>query len=303
MIYMNMGKASAQRAFTLIELLVVIAIIAILAAMLLPALAAAKQSAQVTRCMSNKKQMDLAWIMYAGDNADILADNHDYYPGVGPWEPGTQTPAWAEGILDWTSSGQNTNLLYLLNGELSLLGSYVGNQSAIFWCPSDTFLSPAQSALGWANRCRSITMNAAVGPPPTSETGGKYMGFSWSADYFVVVTKFSGFTHPGTADTWVFMDEHPDSIDDTLLYSDVEPTALQNGTGQFTEFPAAYHNKACGIAFADGHAECHKWINAQTTIPITYQAHVVGVNQQVNVTLDPDLQWLAQKTPRPANDY
>jgi prepilin-type processing-associated H-X9-DG protein len=116
----------------------------------------------------------------------------------------------------------------------------------------------------------------------------------------------SGFTYPGPANSWVFMDEHPDSIDDATLYVDVEPSALQTGTGQFTEFPAAYHNNGCGIAFADGHAECHKWLNAQTMPPIKIDppgiAHEMGVYQQVIVVSDPDLQWLAQKTPRPVTD-
>src|SRR5438093_4376779 len=56
---------SAAPAFTLIELLVVIAIIAVLAALLLPALAKAKQSAQSTKCLSNLKQLQLAWLSYA----------------------------------------------------------------------------------------------------------------------------------------------------------------------------------------------------------------------------------------------
>jgi prepilin-type N-terminal cleavage/methylation domain-containing protein/prepilin-type processing-associated H-X9-DG protein len=289
--------------FTLIELLVVIAIIAILAALILPALAAAKQSAMSTKCMSNKKQLDLAWIMYAGENRDVLPDNHDYSTsggGIGVYEPGTKTPTWCEGIMDWSegTDNDNTNIQNLINFKISLLGPYVGNQVAIFTCPADTFVGPLQRPHGWPNRCRSVAMNGAIGP------GTRYVQFSWDNE-FVVVSKLSGFTHPGPADSWVFMDEQPDSIDDAQLYVDVSSNALDAGWGQFTEFPASYHNKACGVSFADGHAEVHKWQNSQTIIPVTYNAHAAGINQQVNILAsnpDPDLSWLAQKTPRPASD-
>jgi prepilin-type processing-associated H-X9-DG protein len=53
-------------------------------------------------------------------------------------------------------------------------------------------------------------------------------------------------------DTFVFVDEHPDSINDGAFFS-------PQSKSQFVDIPATYHNRACGFSFADGHAEIHKW--------------------------------------------
>jgi len=258
---MNSRQTCGYRGFTLIELLTVIATIAILAALLLPILGRAKIKAQRTSCLSNLRQLSVAWVMYADDNHGSLVES---YPVNNP-------EVWVQG--DMTKLNEATNADLIRAGKL-----FPYNPSVpLYHCPADAGATIDGQVV---RTLRSYSMNCFMGArdpslgsiPPT-------------ADGFVpFYTKESDIPQPDQL--WVLLEEDERSINDGFFITDP--------TGQiWMDFPAMSmhrHNFSYVLDFADGHSSIWRYSDPRSFQPI------VNMTEQPGNT---DLARLASATATP----
>jgi prepilin-type N-terminal cleavage/methylation domain-containing protein len=246
------------KAFTLIELLVVIAIIAILAAMLLPALAYAKQQAQGTHCLNNMKEMNYAWLMYASDASDALPGNHyqaETAHAQGNWMSGNE-------LLGIPNTQDNTNTDLITLSQYAQLGPYLKNPKVQQCAASKSMCVEANGDYPLA---RNVSMSVFMGSISNSvEPDDLGAGFQ----LFTKTTSIVGHTPEGRAfgpaSAIVFIDERDESIDDGEFL--IEMIDWSQGP-RMANVPAGYHAGAGLVSFSDGHAEIHKWYSSLVLKP------------------------------------
>lgn len=277
--------------FTLIELLVVITIIAILAAMLLPALAKAKQRAETGACLNNLKQLALGWIMYADDNNDLMVNLSTYFTDKSGANTVTTDP-WG---APWRTDLYNNQQVPAPN-KTTEVGWVAGIQQG-YMKPEPTIDGPLFQYTKNANiiHCPADKHNQMTFTP---NTGGPFCFDSYSGSKFLNGEGHSGnclfkrntILHPVDRFIWI---ESSDTRGENVGSWQMNIAGSQANAFQGSAFadiydaPAAFHVVSAVFNFCDGHAESHRWLNGAT---IAFANALTGNPPPANV----DSEWVAQ---------
>jgi prepilin-type N-terminal cleavage/methylation domain-containing protein/prepilin-type processing-associated H-X9-DG protein len=283
------------QAFTLIELLVVIAIIAILAAMLLPALSRAKEAATGASCLSNLKQLALAHITYADDNADRMVNFSTY---VNP-------PPLTADNCPWRVDLYNGQLQVVIPPGLSGTDAQLYKVRMGYKQPTPTIAGPLyRYAPNWdLIHCPGDRRNTWP------------LGAGWAWDSYSGVSLLNGeaggsfkkrsqILHPVDRILWVEgADARGENVGSWSM-SNYGTAAASFGDATFRDSPAAFHKNAANFNFADGHAQVRKWLEGATVAYAndrTVNKDAGGASQTAANARPKDRQWVGSHFPGPQN--
>jgi prepilin-type N-terminal cleavage/methylation domain-containing protein/prepilin-type processing-associated H-X9-DG protein len=265
------SRGFGRRGFTLIELLVVITVIALLAALLLQALNKAKAQAKRIQCLNNQRQLGLTWVMYAGDNSEIMVPNGGRQP-----DDHEKNTIWVLGWFHAFIPGF-TNTQYLLDPQYAAFANYLRTPGT-YKCPSD-HESYLQNKGRPVPQVRSYALNLYLDPVASFA--------SYLSAQAQLARKTTDLISP--ASVFAFQDVNPQNICTPAFIVNM-PGVAQDG---FFHYPATHHNRAGVVSFADGHVETHTWHDDRTfaTVPLGQQLGHDRVSSN-----NPDLQWIRQHT-------
>jgi prepilin-type N-terminal cleavage/methylation domain-containing protein len=274
MITNKSSRTPKQRAFTLPELLICILILAFAGILLTSAFARPGPSIKAWQCMNNLRQLTAAWKTYAYDNNDTLVAAQSGMAG---------RPLWVTGIMDY-SLGNVSNIDTNQDIVKSPLWKYCGTQANLFRCPSDP--SVFRRAGIPLPRVRSYSMGGQFGT-------GEWLDQNFNQNQKVWRTYAKAAEIVIPAKTFIFLDEHPDSINDSAFQ--IACTGADSpASARIIDYPASYHdNGSCCFSFADGRSEMHKWIGRTIKPPIGSPSIQLNVNAGESWV---DIQWIAQNT-------
>jgi hypothetical protein len=288
------GQFRADTAFTLVELLVVVGVVALLGMTLVPIMAGSRVGSQGFQCMNNNRQLCAAWRMYADDFTDKIVYSAD--DGSRQANPNNYR-AWTWTHMDYTSDPYNYDpTVDIIQRPL---WPYTGKDALIYHCPSDySYVVAGGTAKA---RVRTISMNLFVGgfAPPRGtapDSAGTDGGLPFANPYRIF-GKTTDLVAPGPANTFVFIDMRPESVNWGNFAMDMTGFPNQPATYRFDQDkPGIFHNFGASFSFTDGRAEIHRWKDARTAPPLPAQSQSVGSIPSPN---NVDIAWLQAHSTAP----
>src|SRR5688500_5996952 len=265
-------NSSRNSGFALKDLVATIVGLSLITFVALPA-ANNRNTSSVSRCMSNMRHLIVAWQLYASDNEGRVVHNLHGGDATGAAGANRFSP-WASGWQTWGTEPDNTNVLYIRNQRYARLGPYITTPDSVHKCPSDFYLSAAQRQRGWKERVRSVVMNGTIGQVNDGNIG------PFDLQMYRRIKTTSELTFSGPNETSAFLEEHPDSMNDPLLFPPMRSSWI--------DIPGNLHSGASTVAFADGHVEVHPWVGPLRSAPVSVSSRLVTARAG-----DPDLSWLS----------
>jgi prepilin-type N-terminal cleavage/methylation domain-containing protein/prepilin-type processing-associated H-X9-DG protein len=240
-----MGKRSG---FTLIELLVVIAIIAILMAILIPTLNRAREQGKRAACLSNVKQLGLAWGLYADDNDNKIVNGCTGVAGQG------NVPADEDGWVHWAGYSDSTTEADQIKAvKDGALFPYVNNER-LYKCPT-----------GLRGEMRTYAIGDSMNGWPSGPRVKNRMEIRRPGDRIVFVDEgwvtFASWSVPYDRESW--------------WGSVVTQPGILAADNRHKDPPPVRHGDGTNFSFADGHSEYWKWKDQRT---IDYGKMIVGAD-------------------------